>query len=345
MDLTKFDFELPTEQIAQFPKTDRASSKLLVISKNEPFYVSKFLRIMKYLRPNDVVILNDTKVIPARLMTKKKSGGRVEIFLERIINPTRARVRLGGNIKNLIGKSLIVDEEEKVEVVSEEGGFYLIEALSGSILEILLQFGQVPLPPYIKRKPKKRDEEFYQTIYGTKLGAVAAPTAGLHVTERFFEECKKNRVKIGFLTLHVASGTYQPIKTNNIEDHHMHSEYFDISEKTCKLVRDARQTGGRVVAIGTTVLRALESLYLYNPKLLPFKGETDIYIKPGFDFCVVDTLVTNFHLPKSSLFVLACAFGGIERMKQAYAFALNQDFKFFSYGDAMYIERKRGERV
>ena len=345
MDLTKFDFELPTEQIAQFPKIDRASSKLLVVSNNESFHTSKFLHIIKYLRPNDVVILNDTKVIPARLISKKKSGGRVEILLERIIDSTRARVRLGGNIKNLLNRSLIVDDETELVVVSREDDFFVLKTLDGSILETFIKYGQVPLPPYIKRKPMKRDEKSYQTIYGTMLGAVAAPTAGLHITDMFFEKCKKNQVKVGFLTLHVASGTYQPIKSKNIQDHRMHSEYFEVSKETCKLVRDARKTGRRVIAIGTTVLRALESLYLYNPELLPFRGETDIYIKPGFDFRVVDALVTNFHLPKSSLFVLACAFGGLERIKQAYSYALHQDFKFFSYGDAMYIERKRDERV
>ncbi len=345
MDLTKFDFELPSEKIAQFPKTDRASSKLLVVRDNEPFYTSKFLGMMNYLRPNDVVILNDTKVIPARLMTKKKTGGKVEVFLERIVNTLRARVRLGGNTKNLIGKNLVVGAETELAVVSKEGNFFILETLSGSILETFLQFGQVPLPPYINREPIKSDEKFYQTVYGTKLGAVAAPTAGLHVTDKFFEECKRNQVKIGFLTLHVASGTYQPIRTIDIQDHRMHSEYFEVSEETCKLVRDARKTSGRIIAIGTTVLRALESLYLYDPKLLPFQGETDIYIKPGFDFCVVDALLTNFHLPKSSLFVLTCAFGGLERIKQAYSYALHRDFKFFSYGDAMFIERKHDNRV
>ena len=274
-------------------------------------------------------------------MTNKISGGRVEIFLERVIDTARACVRLGGNTKNLIGKKLVVGRETELVVVSKTDDLFIIEAKTDSILETFLQFGQVPLPPYIKRKPTKRDEVSYQTIYGNKLGAVAAPTAGLHVTELFFEECKKKEVKIGFLTLHVASGTYQPIRTNNIEDHRMHSEYFEITEEVCKLIKDARQTGGRIVAIGTTVLRALESLYVYDSKLLPFRGETDIFIKPGFDFGVVDALVTNFHLPKSSLFVLVCAFGGIERMKQAYCFALQNNCKFFSYGDAMCLERKR----
>ncbi len=340
MDLTKFDFELPKDLIAQFPKTDRASSKLLVVSENEPFYVSKFFQILKYLRPNDVVILNDTKVIPARLMTNKISGGKVEIFLERIIDTVRARVRLGGNTKNLIGKKLIVDRETELLVASKKDNFFIIEAKNRPILETFLQSGQVPLPPYINRKPTKKDEEFYQTIYGNKLGAVAAPTAGLHVTESFFKECKRKEVKIGFLTLHVASGTYQPIKTNNIEDHRMHSEYFEITEEVSRLINNARQTGGRIIAIGTTVLRALESLYIHDSRLLPFRGETNIFIRPGFDFGVVDALVTNFHLPKSSLFVLACAFGGIERIKRAYSFALQHNFKFFSYGDAMYLERK-----
>ena len=195
MDLTEFDFELPQERIAQFPKTDRASSKLLVVPENEPFYASKFHQILKYLRPKDVVILNDTRVIPARLMTNKISGGKVEIFLERVIDTARALVRLGGNTKNLIGKKLVVDREIEVVVLSKKDDLFIIEAKTGSILETFLQFGQVPLPPYIKRKPTKIDKEFYQTIYGNKLGAVAAPTAGLHVTELFFEECKKKRLR------------------------------------------------------------------------------------------------------------------------------------------------------
>ena len=182
----------------------------------------------------------------------------------------------------------------------------------------------MPLPPYIKRKPTKIDKEFYQTIYGNKLGAVAAPTAGLHVTELFFEECKKE-VKIGFVTLHVASGTYQPIKTNNIEDHRMHSEYFEITEKVSRLIKNTRHTGGRIIAIGTTVLRALSHYIFTIHSYYLFRGETDIFIRPGFDFGVVDALVTNFHLPKSSLFVLACA-GGTERIRQAYSFALQKQF-------------------
>ena len=344
MELANFDFYLPKEQIAQFPKSDRSSSKLLLVPENNTFYSSSFSEIYKYLRPGDVVVLNDTKVIPARLKVTKISGGKVEILLERIIDNHRALVRLGGATKNLLGKELRLQNGIELTVIAREKDFFVIQSSFETIMDLFLQFGKIPLPPYVKREPDKRDEEYYQTIYGTNLGAVAAPTAGLHITKKFFETCKKNEVKIAFLTLHIGRGTYQPIKTPNIKDHQMHSERFNISESVCKIIREARENGGRVIAVGTTVVRALESLYLQDQNLLPFHGETSIYIKPGFEFSVVDAMVTNFHLPKSSLFVLVCAFGGISRIKQVYDFAVNQNFKFFSYGDAMYLERKKARK-
>lgn len=341
MDLTIFDFELPKELIAQFPKSERSSSKLLVLPEKGSMQSLEFNQLHSYLRPGDLVILNDTKVIPARLRTKKSSGGSVEILLERIVAKQKAIVRLGGATKNIIGKNLNIGTFANLIVVSREEKFFMIETPSNSILDIFLKFGQMPLPPYIRRNPDICDDEYYQTIYGAKLGAVAAPTAGLHITENFFLMCEKNNVEVGFLTLHVGSGTYQPIKTQNIDEHFMHSEWFDIPEDICRLMLETRKNGGRIIAVGTTVLRAVESLFLKDQTLSPFSGETDIYIKPGFEFSIVDALVTNFHLPKSSLFVLACAFGGIRRVKKAYSYAINENFKFFSYGDAMYLERHK----
>ena len=341
MDLTIFDFELPTELIAQFPKSERSSSKLLILPEKGPMQSAEFIQLHNYLKPGDLVILNDTKVIPARLKTKKSSGGKVEVLLERIVGKREAIVRLGGATKNIIGKNLKVGIGANLVVMSREEKFFLIATPSDSILDIFLKFGQMPLPPYIRRNANSFDSEYYQTIYGAKLGAVAAPTAGLHITEKFFEICEKNNVEVGFLTLHVGSGTYQPIKTQNIDDHFMHSEWFDISEDICRLMLETRKNGGRIIAVGTTVLRALESLVLKDRALSPYSGETTIYIKPGFKFSIVDALVTNFHLPKSSLFVLTCAFGGIQRVKEAYSFAINKNFKFFSYGDAMYLERHK----
>jgi len=340
MRIEEFDFELPENLIAQTPLNKRDASRLLVLDKNtKSLSDKKFTDFVDLLNPNDLLIFNDTRVIKARLFGKKITGGKVEIMIERIVNNNHALAHLKTSKKILNGTIFEINKDVSVQVIKKEGGLFYIEFNSNlSAYDILEKYGHIPLPPYIERSANPSDEKRYQTIYAKELGAVAAPTAGLHFTDEIFRALDNKKIKYTFLTLHVGAGTFQPVREVDLDHHQMHSESFNVPEKTIQMIHDAKSNNGRIIAIGTTVLRALESKFSEEIIQPGFK-ETSIFIKPGYAFKIVDGLLTNFHLPKSTLFILVSAFSGSDTMKKLYQHAIKHEYRFFSYGDATFIER------
>ena len=338
--IEKFDFDLPQHLIAQTPLQRRDSSRLLVLNKNtKSFSDKKFTDFVDLLNTNDLLIFNDTRVIKARLFGKKITGGKVEIMIERILDDHHALAHLKTSRKILDGTIFVINEDVSVKVVRKEKNLFYIEFNSNlSCYDILEKYGHIPLPPYIERNADKSDENRYQTIYAKESGAVAAPTAGLHFTDEIFKAFNDKKIKYTFLTLHVGAGTFQPVRENDLDHHQMHSESFNVPDKTIQMIDDAKSKNGRIIAIGTTVLRALESKFSEETIQSGFK-ETSIFIKPGYTFKIVDALLTNFHLPKSTLFILVSAFSGSDTMKKLYQHAIKNEYRFFSYGDATFIER------
>ena len=338
--IEEFDFDLPQHLIAQTPLQKRDSSRLLVLNKNTKLFSDKkFVDFVDLLNPNDLLIFNDTRVIKARLFGKKITGGKVEIMIERILDNHHALAHLKTSKKIFDGTIFEVNEDVSVKVVRKENDLFYIEFNSNlSSYDILEKYGHIPLPPYIERSADKSDENRYQTIYAKESGAVAAPTAGLHFTNEIFKALNDKKIKYTFLTLHVGAGTFQPVRENDLDHHQMHSESFNVPDKTIQMIDDAKSKNGRIIAIGTTVLRALESKFSEETIQSGFK-ETSIFIKPGYTFKIVDALLTNFHLPKSTLFILVSAFSGSDTMKKLYQHAIKNEYRFFSYGDATFIER------
>jgi len=338
--IEEFDFDLPHHLIAQAPLQKRDSSRLLVLNKNTKLFSDKkFVDFVDLLNTNDLLIFNDTRVIKARLFGKKITGGKVEIMIERILNNHHALAHLKTSKKIFDGTIFEVNEDVSVKVVTKENDLFYIEFDSNlSSYDILEKYGHIPLPPYIERSADKSDENRYQTIYAKESGAVAAPTAGLHFTDEIFKALNDKKIKYTFLTLHVGAGTFQPVRENDLDHHQMHSESFNVPDKTIQMIDDAKSKNGRIIAIGTTVLRALESKFSEETIQSGFK-ETSIFIKPGYTFKIVDALLTNFHLPKSTLFILVSAFSGSDTMKKLYQHAIKNEYRFFSYGDATFIER------
>ena len=338
--IEEFDFDLPQHLIAQAPLQKRDSSRLLVLNKNTKLFSDKkFVDFVDLLNPNDLLIFNDTRVIKARLFGKKITGGKVEIMIERILDNHHALAHLKTSKKIFDGTIFEVNEDVSVKVVRKENDLFYIEFNSNlSSYDILEKYGHIPLPPYIERSADKSDENRYQTIYAKESGAVAAPTAGLHFTDEIFKAFNDKKIKYTFLTLHVGAGTFQPVRENDLDRHQMHSESFNVPDKTIQMIDDAKSKNGRIIAIGTTVLRALESKFSEETIQSGFK-ETSIFIKPGYTFKIVDALLTNFHLPKSTLFILVSAFSGSDTMKKLYQHAIKNEYRFFSYGDATFIER------
>ena len=338
--IEEFDFDLPQHLIAQAPLQKRDSSRLLVLNKNtKSFSDKKFTDFVDLLNTNDLLIFNDTRVIKARLFGKKITGGKVEIMIERILDNHHALAHLKTSKKIFDGTIFEVNEDVSVKVVRKENDLFYIEFNSNlSSYDILEKYGHIPLPPYIERSADKSDENRYQTIYAKESGAVAAPTAGLHFTNEIFKALNDKKIKYTFLTLHVGAGTFQPVRENDLDRHQMHSESFNVPDKTIQMIDDAKSKNGRIIAIGTTVLRALESKFSEETIQSGFK-ETSIFIKPGYTFKIVDALLTNFHLPKSTLFILVSAFSGSDTMKKLYQHAIKNEYRFFSYGDATFIER------
>ncbi|MCP4043232.1 MAG: tRNA preQ1(34) S-adenosylmethionine ribosyltransferase-isomerase QueA, partial [Gammaproteobacteria bacterium] len=333
--------QLPDELIAQHPCPQRTGSRLLVL-KGETGKVGdhRFIDLPRFLNPGDLLVFNDTRVIPARLLGKKATGGAVEVLVERVLDERRVLAQIRASKAPKLGAVLHLDGKAQVSVAGRNEDLYeLIFPDFPSAYELLEEVGRIPLPPYIHRDADGGDRERYQTVYARRRGAVAAPTAGLHFDQKMLERLETGGVSTGFITLHVGAGTFQPMRVERPEDHRMHSEYIEVPERLAAAVRETRGRGGRIVAVGTTVVRALESASR-NGVIAPFRGETDIFIYPGYRFRTVDAMLTNFHLPESTLLMLVCAFAGTGQVLEAYRHAVRQRYRFFSYGDAMFITRQ-----
>jgi S-adenosylmethionine:tRNA ribosyltransferase-isomerase len=337
MKLNDFDFDLPKSLIAQYPSRSRTDSRLLVL--RDILVDSTFSQLGNFLKPNDLLVLNDTKVIPARLFGHKDSGGKVEVLVERLINNHEALVMIKSSRSPKIGSYVALENKRSFKICDKKDGIYKVDFESDSILNVLNEIGHIPLPPYINREDSKEDQSRYQTVYAKNDGAVAVPTAGLHFDEILLSSLENQGINHTFVTLHVGAGTFQPVKVENIESHKMHSEYYEISTETIDKIEQAKALGGRIIAVGTTAVRVLESASI-NGRLKHQKGDTDIFIYPGFKFQIVDAMITNFHLPKSSLLMLVSAFIGYKEMFETYSHAIKEQYRFFSYGDAMLLEKK-----
>ena len=333
-----FHYELPRELIAQEPLPDRSASRLLWLPPAPAAMEDRAMRDLPgLLQPGDLLVFNDTRVLPARLFGRKESGGRVEVMIERVLGRDEALAQLGVSKSPKEGSTILLDVGGQATVLGREGEFYRLKFHIEETLEkFLLHHGRLPLPPYVEREPDARDAERYQTVFAREPGAVAAPTAGLHFDEALLAALQARGVDFGHITLHVGAGTFQPVRVERLEEHRMHSEWLNVGAALCEQIRTARARGGRVIAVGTTVVRALESSFR-DGEVRPFAGETQIFIFPGRKVRSVDALLTNFHLPESTLLMLVCAFAGYDRMMAAYRHAVEQRYRFFSYGDAMLI--------
>ena len=336
MQPSDFRINIPSESIAQTPLKDRSSSRLMHL-EHDSINDLTFSDLPQMLRKNDLLILNNTKVLPARLLGKKESGGKVEIFFERLLTDLSFLAQLKFSGKIHLGTRIVINEEVFLKIEARENQFFTISTET-SVMKILNSNGLTPLPPYIKRIPNKDDRRRYQTVFAKREGAVAAPTAGLHFTPDVLNEIRNKGVEIGELTLHVGAGTFAPLRAQQIKSRKLHQEYFEIDQMLCDQIKIAKSNGGRVIAVGTTVVRALESLMQENG-IEPMSGLTDIFIVPGFDFQLVDAMVTNFHLPESSLIMLVSAFAGKERILKSYQHAVDNGYRFYSYGDSMFLEK------
>ncbi len=333
-----FRYDLPPDLIAQAPLPERSASRLLLVPPAPAAFADHGVReLPQLLQPGDLLVFNDTRVIPARLLGTKATGGRVEILIERLLPGNEARAQVGASKSPRAGSRIALDAGGEAEVLGREGEFYHLRFDIEAPLDAWLQrAGRLPLPPYIHRDPAADDDARYQTVFARRTGAVAAPTAGLHFDQALLEALRLRGVETGHVTLHVGAGTFQPVRLDELSEHRMHSEWLDVGSALVEQARRTRERGGRVVAVGTTVVRALESA-LVGGELQPFAGETSIFILPGHRIASVDALLTNFHLPESTLLMLVSAFAGRERIMAAYAHAIEQRYRFFSYGDAMLL--------
>ncbi len=338
MHINDFDFDLPSELIAQFPPQSRTSSRLLKLAVDKQIDDLVFEDIEAEINAGDCLVINNTRVIPARLFGKKATGGAIEILIERIESNQLAIAHVRASKAPPIGSLLTVHGHE-VKVVERDQSLFVLELLAKQWMDLLSEYGQMPLPPYIERPDDILDHERYQTVYAKQSGAIAAPTAGLHFDESLLKALKNRGVGLAELTLHVGAGTFQPVRVDNIEDHVMHFERVKVSQKAVEAIRATKAAGGKIIAVGTTVVRSLETA-ASSGELLPYEDETNLFIKPGYDFKVVDRLITNFHLPKSTLMMLVSAFAGVQEIKQAYQHAIDNRYRFFSYGDAMLLDKK-----
>ena len=338
--LSDFDFELPEELIAQYPLADRSSSRLLHIN-DAVIEDCVFTDIESFLRPGDLLVANDTRVIKARLFGHKPTGGQVEALIERVTGEREAIAMLRTSKTPKAGSLLTFvsgDLSAQAEVLGREGQFFQLR-FEAPVLDILERLGKVPLPPYITHAADQADESRYQTVYAKHPGAVAAPTAGLHFTDALLQRLADKGVDIEYVTLHVGAGTFQPVRVENLSEHHMHSEWYHMPESVAQRINDAKAAGRRVIAVGTTSLRTLESAADRLGHVQAGSRDTALFIMPGYTFKIVDALITNFHLPKSTLVMLVSALVGRERILQAYRHAVAQKYRFFSYGDACFIEK------
>ena len=335
MDRTAFHYDLPGELIAQHALPERSASRLLVL-RGESTEDRQFSELPAFLRPGDLLVLNDTRVIRARLHGRKATGGQVEMLLERITGARDATAQIRASRSPRAGTVLTLANGASATVLGRDGSLFEL-AFNTDVEPLLQAHGEVPLPPYIRRNPAAEDLTRYQTVYARENGSAAAPTAGLHFDADLLEALDAHGVETAFITLHVGLGTFAPVRTRRIENHRVHSEWCRVTPELCARIERTRKRRGRIVAAGTTTVRALESAAA-DGELKPMRGETSLFIRPGFGFRVVDTLITNFHLPESSLLMLVCAFAGRNRALAAYRHAVSRRYRFFSYGDAMLIQ-------
>jgi S-adenosylmethionine:tRNA ribosyltransferase-isomerase len=337
-----FNFDLPEALIAQFPAAERRASRLLRLDGNSGEVIDAWFRdLPTLLEAGDLLVFNDTRVIKARLTGRRESGGKVEALIERITGAHEALAQVRASHAPKPGGRLIFADSVEAEMLERRGDMFLLRFLSETpLMEILERHGALPLPPYIQHSPDRFDEDRYQTVYAREPGAVAAPTAGLHFDEAMLAELAAHGIRTAQVTLHVGAGTFQPVRVEHIAEHRMHSERYHVPQATVDAIAEARKTGKRVTAVGTTALRALESA-VRSGEIQAGSGDTDIFITPGYQFKVVERLLTNFHLPKSTLLMLVSAFAGMDNTRRAYRHAVGQRYRFFSYGDAMLIERKK----
>lgn len=340
MKVSDFEFELPPELIAKYPTKERTASRLLHLNATTGEIAHyHFHELTQLVAAEDLLVFNDTRVIPARFYGTKATGGKVEILLERLIDDYHALVQIRSSKTPRPGSYIELDGSEyRLKVNRKEGSFYEVIFPDPGVLAIAHSLGHIPLPPYIDREDELTDRERYQTVYARRDGAVAAPTAGLHFDEALMQTLRNKGVDEQFVTLHVGAGTFQPVRVDDVESHQMHSETIDVEQPVVDAVEQCRQRKGRVIAVGTTSVRSLESASA-NGELQAFKGDTDIFIYPGYEFKSVDAMITNFHLPGSTLVMLVSAFAGLENIKRAYQAAIDESYRFFSYGDAMLITR------
>ena len=348
MQLSDFNYELPPELIAQHPLANRTDSRLLEVKADGPNHVQlvdrQFKDILSLLQPGDLLVFNDTKVIPARLHGKKETGGNVELLIERISGEMQAWVQIRASKVPKTGMMVHIHNQAgetfPVEMIGYDGRFYEVR-FPENVFSLLERFGELPLPPYIEHQPDSEDAQRYQTVVAKNPGAVAAPTAGLHFDESILQELKALGVQQAAVTLHVGAGTFTPVREEDLSKHQMHYEWFSIPNETLKAIETTKKNGGRVVAVGTTSMRALES----QAASWQCSGETNLFITPGYQFKTVDCLLTNFHLPKSTLLMLVSAFAGMANIRAAYQHAIYQKYRFFSYGDAMFLCRLENPKL
>ncbi len=334
----EFSYQLPEELIAQFPTEQRGNSRLLaMVCPSGELTDLEFSNFPGLLKAEDLLVFNDTRVIPARLFGNKETGGKVEILLERILDDQQMLAQVRASKSPKPGSMIHLQGGIRLELMERQEDMFVLDVIGEmSVLELLQQVGHIPLPPYIQRDDDVEDIERYQTVYAKKPGAVAAPTAGLHFTDKLMQEITEQGIDSVYVTLHVGAGTFQPVRVDNIEEHQMHSEYLEVSADVCEKVKQCKAKGGRVIAIGTTAVRCLETAAQAS-ELKPYQGETDIFIYPGYEFKVIDALITNFHLSESTLLMLVSAFAGRDNIMHAYQHAIDEAYRFFSYGDAMFL--------
>jgi S-adenosylmethionine:tRNA ribosyltransferase-isomerase len=343
MRVADFDFELPDALIARHPLAERRASRLLVLDGPSGALAHRqFSDLLEYVRPGDLMVFNNTRVIPARLFGQKASGGRLEVLVERVLDSHRVLAHVRSSKSPKPGSTILIDGGGEAQMLARHDALFELR-FAEEVLPLLERVGHMPLPPYIDRPDDAADRERYQTVYAERAGAVAAPTAGLHFDQALLASLAGMGVESAFVTLHVGAGTFQPVRVERIEDHHMHSEWLEVGQEVVDAVAACRARGGRVIAVGTTSVRSLESA-ARDGVLKPFSGDTDIFIYPGRPLHVVDALVTNFHLPESTLLMLVSAFAGYRETMAAYKSAVAEGYRFFSYGDAMFITRNPAPR-
>lgn len=346
MQLSDFDYQLPAQLIAQAPLAERSDSRLLLVDPQAGRYTDKlFTDLADLIEDGDLLVFNDTRVIPARLFGQKKSGGKIEVMVERVLDDETLLAHIRASKAPKPGTGLILENKIECTMQAREGDLFVLQQDSRPWLALLDQYGHVPLPPYIQRADANTDRERYQTVFASNPGAVAAPTAGLHFNHATLESLQGRGVMFAHITLHVGAGTFQPVRGDDIDSHVMHPERIDVAASVVEAIKQTRQRGRRVIAVGTTVVRSLETAAATG-KLLPFQGESTLFIKPGYAFKTIDAMLTNFHLPKSTLLMLVSAFAGTDLIRRAYAHAVTEQYRFFSYGDAMFIaNRAEAEKV